>query len=167
MAKDYVNLSALRATIYSILAVATVVTAVRLYRPLRRPRTFQLEDGWIVIAYVWFLTVSILYIAISPPMLRVQDALSGKTLPYLEMRDDSFLVKKSLFFAAPFFWFCLWSVKFSLLALYKKFTNGLKLYTRIWWGVTVFCTLVDIPFPPFSLLLFSKHGHVNHLSNYF
>lgn len=150
MAKDYVNLSALRATIYSILAVVTVVTAVRLYRPLRQPSTFQFEDAWMIVAYVWFLTLSVMYIVIAPPMLRVQDALSEKTPKYKEMTDDSFLVKKSLFFAAPFFWFCLWSVKFSLLALYKRFTNGLKLYTRIWWGVAAFCTMVCPPSIPFS-----------------
>ncbi|PGH19064.1 hypothetical protein AJ79_00098 [Helicocarpus griseus UAMH5409] len=139
--RDYVNLFSLRATIYSLLAITTVIIAVRLYGPLARPRTFQWDDGWMVSAYIWFLTLSILYLVLAQPMLRVQDARSGKAPLYATMADDGALVKRTLFFASPFFWFCLWSVKFSLLSLYKRFTKGLKVYTRIWFGVTIFCAL--------------------------
>lgn len=49
-----------------------------------------------------------------------------------------------------FFWLTLWSVKISLLFLFRQLTFGLPMYERLWWfiigfvGVTFFgCVLSD------------------------
>jgi hypothetical protein len=43
-----------------------------------------------------------------------------------------------------FFWSTLWAVKLSLLCMFQQLTIGLPMYTKIWWGVTVFTILTFV-----------------------
>jgi hypothetical protein len=40
-----------------------------------------------------------------------------------------------------FFWTCLWSIKGSFLAFYRKLLLGVSGYMKWWWAVVVFCIL--------------------------
>ncbi|KAK2811603.1 hypothetical protein FQN50_001945 [Emmonsiellopsis sp. PD_5] len=134
--------TALEGLVYALLAITSIVFCVRMFNLVRRPRTIQWEDGWLILGYVWFLVDSIVYVVIAPAMFRLQEVQVKGAPPYATIQDDSFLIKRSLFFAQPFFWFNLWSVKFSLLSLYKRLMVGLRKYIIAWWCITVFCALL-------------------------
>jgi hypothetical protein len=45
--------------------------------------------------------------------------------------------------AQMLFYLSLFSVKMSLLTLYRKLLTGLGIYNKIWWGIVVFTSLVS------------------------
>lgn len=53
-------------------------------------------------------------------------------------------VKGKMVFVAPcLFWMTLWSIKFSLLFLYRRLLVGTPhIFNTIWWGTLVLCVLV-------------------------
>ncbi|KAF1962118.1 hypothetical protein CC80DRAFT_531090 [Byssothecium circinans] len=62
--------------------------------------------------------------------------------PYTTMMDDALFLRNILFANSMMFWFVLWTVKFSLLALYRRLVVGLgAAYVRLWRIVLVFCVL--------------------------
>ena len=71
------------------------------------------EDYILLLAYLLFLTTTILYIVVTPTMYRVSDVVTGKTPPYAEMLEDSLFMIKIFFANTMLFWFTLWSVPFT------------------------------------------------------
>jgi hypothetical protein len=59
------------------------------------------------------------------------------------MQKDIKLTTEVIFTSGVMFWTCLWCVKFSLLALYKKLLVGLSsAWVYTYWSIVVFCVLV-------------------------
>jgi hypothetical protein len=59
------------------------------------------------------------------------------------MMKDVILASRVMWQSGIEYWTCLWFVKFSLLALYKKLLSGMpKKYLYIWWGTLIFCVVV-------------------------
>jgi hypothetical protein len=135
----------LRGVGYAAISIVTVVMLARVTLQFSRPRKVQAEDYCMAFAYVLFVTQCVLYIIISPIRDRVQDFTDGKAPLYPELAHDGFLVGRLIFPALIFFRLILWTVKFGLLLLYRKLITGLPgLYTKIWWFLVVFCSIVRI-----------------------
>jgi hypothetical protein len=66
----------------------------------------------------------------------------GSTAPYPSLGDDALDAQKTFFFTSPGLWFTLWSIKFSLLAFYKKMMVNISFYTKLWWAVLAYCVAV-------------------------
>ena len=143
MSEGYVTLASLRATGFTMLGLATVVFGVRIYSPLRHPKTFQWDDGFLIGAYFFFLVIAILYQVAASTMFRISAVEDGKIKPYPEIADEGLFIQKIFFVATSSLWFNLWCVKYSLLALYKRLMAGLRTYIMIWWGVVIFCFVVS------------------------
>ena len=74
---------------------------------------------------------------------RVYGVINGEIPAYPEMRDDTVVMTKMIFAAPCMFWMTLWSIKFSLLFLYRRLLTGISsMYTKIWWAIVGFCIVV-------------------------
>ncbi|EQL31216.1 hypothetical protein BDFG_06391 [Blastomyces dermatitidis ATCC 26199] len=60
---------------------------------------------------------------------------------YAEFVDDVLFIKKIFFCTTLLLWVSLWSVKFSLLVLYRRLLSRLKTEIRLWWAVLIFTAL--------------------------
>jgi hypothetical protein len=142
MSSSYVTPRSLRATGFTMIAITTIIAGARLVMAVARPKKAGWDDFWLLLAYLFFLTVSILYIVVIPVMFRLEALAAGKIDVYPTVLDDSLFIQKIFFVTTSGLWFTLWSVKFSLMALYKRLMTGLRLYIRIWWVVIVLCFIV-------------------------
>ena len=96
------------------------------------------------LAYGFFLSMTISYIVIIPPLYRVTEVSEGLVKPYPEILSDSLTIIKVFFTNSMLLWFTLWSVKFSVLFLYRRLMIGLPKYLVWWWAVLAFCVVVRI-----------------------
>ncbi|KAF2001648.1 hypothetical protein P154DRAFT_533828 [Amniculicola lignicola CBS 123094] len=145
MAGDDTTESALRATAYSMLVITSTVFIARLALHLTRRKALAWDDYWIILAYAFFLALVAMYIVIIPILFKTNAVAEGKLAPYPALLDEATLMLKILFPEAILFWCVLWSVKFSLLALYKRLMQGTNTgLIKAWWAVVVFLVLTWI-----------------------
>ncbi|KAI5458332.1 hypothetical protein BGZ63DRAFT_427584 [Mariannaea sp. PMI_226] len=142
MASNSLTNTTLLATGVTAIIITSLVAGTRLVLSILQHRRFQWDDGWLIAAYIFFLVVSSMYMAVGPVIFKFQDLAAGKLQPYPTIADDSLYLQKTFFVTTSGLWICLWCVKFSLLALYKKLLNNLPFYQKIWWGVIAFCVVV-------------------------
>jgi hypothetical protein len=148
--QNYVSKEQLLSTSYAMIALTSIVALSRVGIQVFRARKMMLEDYLIFFAYILFITMTAMYIAVTPALYRISDVTSGKAPFYPKLLDDSLFLIKVFFANTMIFWFVLWTVKFSLLALYRRLTIGLnKTYMMVWWGIVSFCVIV-------SFLLFAR-----------
>ncbi|EXJ71951.1 uncharacterized protein A1O5_04453 [Cladophialophora psammophila CBS 110553] len=142
--QNYVSQRALLGVAYSMLGVTSVVFVARALVRFRQPKRFQAEDFFLLLAYLFFLSLTIMYIVLTPTMFRVTDASTGKIPIYPEILDDSLFMIKIFFANTMIFWFTLYSVKFAFLCLYRRLMTGIPVYMKLWWAAAGFCILTLI-----------------------
>lgn len=131
-------------TSYATIAVATAFTIARIaVRLTQQKREFQIEDGMCLFSWVSFIVMAVLYIDVTPALYRVDTAISTGQL-YPDILKDSLLVVKIFFANTMIFWVVLWSVKLSLLFLYRRLFVGLPDQMKYWWAVLIFTVLMFI-----------------------
>ncbi|KAF2641382.1 hypothetical protein P280DRAFT_399230 [Massarina eburnea CBS 473.64] len=85
------------------------------------------------------------YTIVTPPMFRVYAVAMGDSKPYATIANDSATMLRMITAAQMCFYTLLYSVKLSLLTLYRKLLEGLPaVYKRVWWGIIGFCILAWI-----------------------
>lgn len=138
----------LRATGISLMITVTIILCARTVLRVERNPRFSWEDIWLVLAWLFFMAVSGVYVSKTGLMFRLLAVQEGRANPYPSLAQDALDVQKTFFFTSPGLWLTLWSVKFSLLAFYKKLLVNVPLYVRMWWAVLVYCISVsDFMFP--------------------
>jgi hypothetical protein len=142
--KNYVTADTLRATGIAMVIVASLFMAARCTARWYRVWRFQIEDLFILLAYAFFLSMSISYLVIIPPLYRVTAFSDGIIPAYPTILSDSLIIIKVFFTDSMLLWFTLWSVKFSLLFLYRRLMVGLPKHRRWWWAVFAFCVVVSL-----------------------
>ncbi|OCT54352.1 hypothetical protein CLCR_00860 [Cladophialophora carrionii] len=142
--QNYVTEKQLVGVGYAMIAITSIVFGARTLIRVNQPKRFQADDLFLLLAYLCFLTLSILYIVLAPTMYRITDASSGLTPIYPEILSDSLFMIKIFFANTMIFWFALYAVKFSFLSLYRRLMKGLRLYMQLWWAVVAFCVLTLI-----------------------
>ncbi|ERS99625.1 uncharacterized protein SPSK_09221 [Sporothrix schenckii 1099-18] len=152
MAAD-VTEGSLRATGIAMLVLTTFVIVLRILGNLQLWyqgrlavngqwwHEIRMEDIWLLLSYLFFVTVSVLYLYIVPAFFRLTLLGEGLIEPYATATEDALFIQKGLFAASACLWFCLWSAKFSLLCMYKKLFDKLAQYNRLWWALVIFSTL--------------------------
>lgn len=143
--RNYVTQEQLLNTSYAMIALTSVFAIARVATRVLRPKKLATEDYLVFLSFVLFIAMSTMYIVVTPAMFRISAVTSGAVPPYATMLVDALFIIKIFFANTMIFWFLLWTVKFSLLALYKRLMVGVdnKIYIKIWWGVLVFCILVS------------------------
>ncbi|EED12166.1 conserved hypothetical protein [Talaromyces stipitatus ATCC 10500] len=129
---------------YATIAMTTAFTIARFaVRWTQQKREFQIEDGICLFSWVAFLVMAILYIVVTPVLFRVDTAISTGEL-YANLMKDALYVTEIFFANTMIFWIVLWSVKLSLLFLYRRLFVGLPDQMKWWWSVLIFTVLVCV-----------------------
>ncbi|RYN26799.1 hypothetical protein AA0118_g151 [Alternaria tenuissima] len=125
---------------YSMLGLTSSVVLTRIVLNILKPRRLTASDYFVFIAFVFHVTKCTLYVALSPYMQRVYAVSNGETEPYPELLHDRILMAKMVFTAFCMFWAILWSIKLSLLLLYRRLLIGIsQRYTVVWWCIAGIC----------------------------
>jgi hypothetical protein len=107
-----------------------------------------------------FMAITGVYINKTSLLFRLLAVEEGRLAPYPSVSKDGFDAQKTFFFTSPGLWLTLWSIKFSLLAFYKRIMVGVKLYLTLWWVVLGYCVLVSF-LDPMHLPVNDLHLHLN------
>ncbi|KAL6705710.1 hypothetical protein ACN47E_006499 [Coniothyrium glycines] len=125
---------------YSMLSLTSSVMLARVGLNFFRPKRLTASDGFIFIAFAFYVTMCGLYIAVSPYMQRVYGVVNGTIAPYARLEHDRLMMARLILIAFCMFWMTLWSVKISLLLLYRRLLVGMpRRYTIIWWSIVTIC----------------------------
>jgi hypothetical protein len=114
----------------------------RWYKIRRVP--YEMEDIFLYVALVSFIIMCALYLATIPTYFNIIAIEAGLMEAYPSITHDLVVMLKEFFVVQFFFWLTLWSVKWTLLFMFKRLTEGLPTYNRIWWAVFSFSILTFI-----------------------
>lgn len=103
-----------------------------------------MEDVWMYLAIVAFIITMVLYYITIDPFFKVTAMALGQEPPDAMSPSAIIRLVKEFFVVQLFFWLTLWAVKWSLLFMFKRLTNGLPIYNRIWWGVFIYSVIIFI-----------------------
>ncbi|OQE37822.1 hypothetical protein PENCOP_c009G05087 [Penicillium coprophilum] len=133
----------IKGTGIALIVLTTLVIGARFAGSVRSFKDLKAEDYLLIVAYIFFLELSILYIYISPVILRLAEVGAGTIPPYATISDDGLKLQTVFFVTTSSLWICLWMIKFSLLAMYKRLLVGKK-YLIAWWVIMGTCVLFII-----------------------
>lgn len=138
------TVTSLMATGIAMAILTTTVFGAHMYLACIKQRKFAWEDGWLAAAYVVFVVITSLYLNAADVIFKMEGLAEGKVLPYEpeKMAADGLHIQKTFFVTTSGLWICLWLIKASLLSLYKRLMNNLRLYLILWWIVVVICVIV-------------------------
>lgn len=143
--KSPITKDELMRTNVAMLILTSLFILSRVILQIVKRRALGLPDFFIYFAFFLFVSMWTCYIAIIPTMFRIFGVLDGATRPYATMMDDAGMLLRHITAAQMLFYTLLFTVKMSLLTLYRKILVGLPvIYDRIWWGTVAFCVLVSI-----------------------
>lgn len=130
---------------YSMLAVTGSVFVARIVLQVQKAKWPTVSDYCVFLGFAFHIAMCGMYIAVVPLMKRVYFVLDGKGPPYPGFDAERIKMAKLFFAAISMFFTVLWSIKFSLLFLYRRLLTGVnKFYTMIWWAILVVCIAVSI-----------------------
>lgn len=140
------TVTALMGTGIAMSIFTTAVFGAHMYLACIKQRKFGWEDGWLTAAYVVFIVITGLYLNAGEVIFRLEGLATGLVEPYEpeKMAADGLHIQKTFFVTTSGLWICLWLVKASLLSLYKRLMNNLRLYLIMWWIVVAICVIVRI-----------------------
>ncbi|KAK2810242.1 hypothetical protein FQN50_003212 [Emmonsiellopsis sp. PD_5] len=144
ISENYVTESQVKSTGYVMIALASAFLLTRFGVRFSKSRGLIWEDLFVVLSWLSFLAMSILYIIVIPAVYRVSGVMSGTSPLYATMEKDALSMKKIFFATTLLLWVSLWSVKLSLLVLYRRLLAGLPTEIRLWWGILIFTLLAFI-----------------------
>lgn len=136
--------TSLRATGIGLMILTSLLVGVRAVLRAGNKTSVRWHDGWLLVGYLFFIAVSSVYVAKADLLFRLSALQEGQIAPYPRLGEDDLEAKYTFFFTNPGMWVTLWSIKFSLLAFYKKVMVNISLYTKMWWLVLAYCVVVSI-----------------------
>jgi hypothetical protein len=106
--------------------------------------TPEMEDIFMFLALAFYLTMAGLYLSALPVVYRLLDYAAGLEPAWPTLYSDDVYMVEEFFAIDMLFWATLWSVKFSLLFMFRRLTNGLPRYRTYWIAVMCFTVIVLI-----------------------
>jgi hypothetical protein len=143
--KAPVSRDALLSVNISMLILTSLFIILRASLQISKRKPFELMDFFIYLAFALFVAMWTCYFAAIPAISRIYAVLGGLTPPYATMMEDAAYMLRLITSGQMCFYTLLFSVKMSLLTLYRKSLAGLDgIYKKIWWGLVSFCLIVSI-----------------------
>lgn len=134
--RTYYDVSACMVALPSVLIVAHI--ALQIWQR----KAIEAQDWLLYVAYVFFLAMAICYMVVIPYVYKINRVLAGVIPVYAEVPQDGIFYTRMFFVTLMFFWISLWTVKLSLLFLYKKLMDRLpRVYKKLWLAVVIFCII--------------------------
>jgi hypothetical protein len=129
---------------YSMLGLTSSVILARIGLNILKPKGLTASDYFVFLAFGLYVTKCALYISVSPYMQRVYAVSNGDLQAYDGVQQDRIIMAKMVFTAFCMFYMVLWSIKFSLLLLYRRLSIGVSCrYTIVWWSIIGICLVVS------------------------
>jgi hypothetical protein len=128
---------------WTCFAVAATFWTIRVIIRLKLNSKLNLDDFFATLGLCILLAHAIVLTEMAPSMydiLRVAEP-NSTFVPPADFMERSTFYLKCQFAATCLFWSCLWAVKASFMAFYKKLTEGIKGLSQAWWAVAVFIFL--------------------------
>ncbi|RFU29596.1 hypothetical protein B7463_g6733, partial [Scytalidium lignicola] len=143
MVSQNISQTADRNALIITIVLSCVFVIARGVARYRKTRSFPLaiEDLFLLLALASFIGMAGVYLYCLPILFRSEAIGAGKERPYHGFKDDMTNMLHGFLAAQLIFWLSLWSVKLSLLFLFRKLTIGLPDYIYIWTGIMVFTVL--------------------------
>ncbi|KAL2216458.1 hypothetical protein M432DRAFT_551253 [Thermoascus aurantiacus ATCC 26904] len=142
--ENYITAGRLIETGYTMIAITTFFCLARFVLRFWKSAGFQVEDAFVLLSWIFFLVLAIDYIVVTPVMYRVTEIEAGRAPPYPTLEKDALFMIKIFFTNTMLLWAALWSVKLSLLFLYRRLLKGLPDQLRWWWGIFLFTIVTFI-----------------------
>lgn len=138
-----INPNQILASAYTMIVLTGLAVIARFFlRGLRR-EPLQLEDGFMLFAFITFSILATITIVVVPVAYQII-AVSYDLRPiYNGLFDDEEYQLKVVFASNLLFPAVLWSVKLSLLFLSKRLMYQQQVWMRRWWFVFGFVVLVS------------------------
>ena len=141
--KSWISQNDLLRTDYAMVSLTSTVFVARVVVQISRRKIVEMQDIWLYVAFAAYLAFTILYIIITPTFFKIEELQKGTGTPWAGMQKDIRFASEVMWSSGMEYWTCLWFVKFSLLALYKKLLVGMpNAYLWTWWGTLIFCIIV-------------------------
>jgi hypothetical protein len=99
------------------------------------------EDYFCFFALTCFITMCSLYLTVLDPLYTSQAVAAGLIPAPANLLDQVRYLMGRFYAIQLLFWLTLWSVKFSLLWMFRRLVIGLPIYYNIWLGIVVFTAL--------------------------
>jgi hypothetical protein len=134
-------------TASAMISLTSSFVLARGYVHYTKRRTMEVHDYLIYAAYIFFVVMTTCYLIMIPGLYKVSDLTNGLVEPWEGMQGEIITYMHMMLVTTSLFWISLWTVKLSLLALYRRLMIGLPvMYMRAWWAVLVFCIIVSTSF---------------------
>ncbi|RYO24068.1 hypothetical protein AA0111_g8891 [Alternaria arborescens] len=141
MSSNGLTETTLHGTAIGLMVVTTAMVFARAILRSDQKKSIQWDEIWLIVGYMLFMAITGVYINKTSLLFRLLAVEEGRLAPYPSVSKDGFNAQKTFFFTSPGLWLTLWSIKFSLLAFYKRIMVGVKLYLTLWWVVLAYCVL--------------------------
>lgn len=102
---------------------------------------FAAEDVCVLLALAAFIGMVGIYLYCIPILFTTEAIAAGTQQPYPGLENDLTNMLHGFFAVQMIFWLSLWSVKMSLLFMFRKLTMGLPEYNYVWLGIMIFTVL--------------------------
>lgn len=158
--QNYITEDQLRNVGIAFLVPTTVVVIARFALRVWKKAPLQIEDVLVFLSFIFFLALTICYIVVTPYMFRVYAVAADPSKMYPGVEEESKIVIKIFFCTSMLLWCTLWSVKFSLLCLYRRLMRQIRVYLILWWCLFIFCIVVSPlknKFPSCLTLTLNRH----------
>ncbi|KAF2404903.1 hypothetical protein EJ06DRAFT_485279, partial [Trichodelitschia bisporula] len=135
-----VNKTQLLATTWTMASVATVFFIARMVVRIKYSRAVFVDDALACFALVCLIANAIVITLMCPMMYATLQLASLGLGRRANLFDDVILYMRYQFSSTLLFWTCIWLVKASFLAFFKRLTLNLKAHTIAWWviaGLTI------------------------------
>ncbi|KAH8816926.1 CFEM domain-containing protein [Xylogone sp. PMI_703] len=143
MASQNISQGGDRNALIITLVLSCVFVFVRGIARYRKTGTFPhaIEDLFLFLALASYIGLVGIYLYCLPILFRSEAIGAGKEQVYPGFDHDMKGMLHGFLAAQLIFWLALWSVKLSLLFMFRKLTIGLPDYRYIWAGIMVFTLL--------------------------
>jgi hypothetical protein len=126
------------------MTIATISVVARTGARLFKQQDIGTEDYFCWLALSCFLTMCGLYLTILGPVYLMEAVGKGLEAPPADFLDQVRFLMGRFYAIQLLFWITLWSVKLSLLFMFRRLLIGLPIYNRIWLGIVIFTVLAFV-----------------------
>ncbi|KAF2751074.1 hypothetical protein M011DRAFT_491697 [Sporormia fimetaria CBS 119925] len=125
-----------------MVALPSVLIVAHIALQIWQRKGREVQDWLLYVAYVFFLAQAVCYMVVIPTVYKINRVLASAAPIYEEIQPDGIFYTRMFFVTLMSFWISLWTVKLSLLFLYKKLMDRLpRIYKKLWIAVVIFCII--------------------------
>jgi hypothetical protein len=137
-------LKSTKGIIWGLCGLAITFVIARIIVRIQFSRKLFADDYFCLLAIFILIGNTVLTQLMAPPMYKILDVSTGRAQPGASFMARSSFYLKAQFASTVLFWSCLWAVKGTFLAFFRRLTNQTKWPRIAWWVVVAITVLAYI-----------------------